>query len=264
MSGGSAVAPAVPTRSTSPDKFNDVRLDPNRYDRLYKEWTAAHHPTMRATTRSVLRVVLLYQNGPLTRACAASERSIAARASLSERRVKTILRAASHDGLVMYGGGIVKVILPHDDAGIELKKLRGRDKQLRQMLALGAFSEELEVSRFYWIRSVCDSSSFARPRGRSRSNMAVVKGVALAVVLLMDSNGQPFSWTTLEEISGWSGYKDLAAVRWAIKQLEDGGWLEVTRQTMRGEGLLLRLRHPLEMEEQDSDEADASYGFGAL
>lgn len=230
--------------------------DPLRFDRLYKEWTVTHHP-MHATTRSVLRAVLSYQNGALSEACYASEYKIGARASLSASRVKVILRAAASAGLVKYGGGITKVILPHDGADIELRKFRRRDKKLRQEIALSDILANPEVSRRDWIWSICESPSFARPRGRHRSRMAAIKAVAFAIVLLMDSQGQPFSWTTLEEISSWSGYKKLKIVRWAIKQLEAGDWLEVTRQTVRGEGLLLRLRWPLAVKNQYSeDEVD--------
>jgi hypothetical protein len=238
----------------------------------------AHHP-MTAMTRLVLRVILLYADGKLTRPCLASDATVAARASLSPVRVRAVRRQARREGLA-WGG---TVTLAYDDAATaELRRLWSAARRLGERWAGNRLrpaeeallrvrepalfiasdgltdeesAERVEaatadfVSRFDWMRAVVDHGPYARPRCR-RSQMALLKAVAFAVDLLMDSHGRPYRWLTVAEVARLAGYRGLARVRWALRRLEQDRWLTIGRRDGWRDGLLLSLRVPERVREQ--------------
>lgn len=281
---GTIARPGRPQLERAPEQW-PFCLHENPRARRYLEWIVAHHAALGATDRLVFRVLLLYLDGELTRACSASPQALARRASLSPATVRAVLRRLAKAGLVCAGGGLVEVRVAYDDevagglrrlwarsaklwqrwiyravegrapwmpAEDALMRLRhpalyvgdGDDDETEEAYAARCAAAEADcVPRFAWIRELVDWGNFARPVVR-RSGAAVVKAVALAVELLMDSDGRPFRWTTVAEVARWAGYREVDGVRAALRGLERGGWLGVQRQRGRGGGLLLWLTVP--------------------
>jgi hypothetical protein len=102
----------------------------------------------------VLRTILLYLDGTMTRFCTASERTIAERASLSPKQVAVVKKAAAKEGLVQlhdyFGQAVVEVTIDYDDADLRtlLHELwRGpRDLRRRYARSLGSHRTPLSSS----------------------------------------------------------------------------------------------------------------------
>jgi len=253
--------------------------DPEQRDnkcRRYLEWTIAHQAALPPTHRIVLRVILLRQDCYVYDACIAGDATLARNASLSQSRFKAILRRAAFAGhvyrvgtpgkrqtwvtmkyneeavshlRVMWASPRVLVrdsynrLTPPDTALLRAQHpeefIDGDDRTDEEMDQLYdvAVKEKESFRRFYWIREVMWEP-------HSPMAEAAVKGVALVVELLMNSNGRPLRWTTQTELAAYSGYS-IPTVQRTLHVLEDGQWLTVTRRRGRyAGGLLCCLRYP--------------------